>query len=408
MPEPTVDRRSFLLGGAAFVGGAGAAIVGRAAWDGARADVPPDEAGPGTTIGTDTVPFHGPRQAGVATPPQAFASFVAYDLLAGADRDALIRLMRIWTDDAARLTQGKPALADTEPELAAVPARLTVTLGLGPGFFAAGGLTARQPSWLAPLPTFGIDRLEDRWCGGDLLLQVCSDDAVTVAHAVRMLTKDARTFVTTRWTQNGFRRARGSEPAGTTMRNLMGQVDGTRNLVDGTHDDLVWHDDSAPAWLVGGTSLVLRRIAMDLDTWDEVDRPGREAVVGRRLDTGAPLTGTREHDEPDLDATDDLGFTVIDTAAHIRRARTHDDSQRFLRRVYNYAEPAEAGAGASSGAGLLFAAYQRDVTAQFVPVQRQLDSMDLLNTWTTPIGSAVFAIPGGCAEGDHLARALLE
>ena len=41
-------------------------------------------------------------------------------------------LLRLLTDDAARLTQGEPALADTDPELAQQPSRLTVTLGFGP------------------------------------------------------------------------------------------------------------------------------------------------------------------------------------------------------------------------------------------------------------------------------------
>ena len=31
-----------------------------------------------------------------------------------------------------------------------------------------------------------IDRLEDRWSGGDLLLQICADDPLTVAHSARV------------------------------------------------------------------------------------------------------------------------------------------------------------------------------------------------------------------------------
>ena len=49
---------------------------------------------------------------------------------------------------------------------------------------------------------------------------------------------------------------------------------------------------------------VLRRIAMDLDKWDAVDRVGRENTIGRTLDPGAPLTGGRERDPLDLDAED--------------------------------------------------------------------------------------------------------
>ncbi len=404
MDQPRMDRRSFLRGGAAVVGGATVALAGRAGWDAAH-EAPP-VAADDAALGSATVAFHGARQAGVATTPQGFANLVAFDLLDGVDRAALARLMRIWTDDIARLTQGEPALADTEPELARTPASLTVTVGLGPGFFTAGGLRAQQPTWLTPLPAFGVDRLQERWNDGDLLLQVCADDPVTVAHTVRMLTKDARTFVRTRWVQRGFRRAAGTVPKGTTIRNLMGQIDGTRNLVAGTDDALVWHDSTAPAWLVGGTSMVVRRIAMDLDTWDELDRSGREIAIGRTLDTGAPLTGKREHDEPDLDALNDLGFPVIDTTAHIRRARSDNDHERFLRRVFNYDDPPET--GQTSNSGLVFVTFQKDVTRQFVPIQRRLDQLDLLNKWTTPIGSAVFAVPGGCAPGEYLAQRLLD
>jgi len=144
---------------------------------------------------------------------------------------------------------------------------------------------------------------------------------------------------------------------------------------------------------------------MDLDTWDVLDRSGREATIGRRLSDGSPLTGTAELDQPDLDAVNDLGFGVIDTVAHIRRARSANTSERFLRRGYNYDDPPPA--GKLSNSGLLFVTFQRDVTTQFVPIARGLDEVDLLNTWTTPIGSAVFAVPGGCRQGEYLGQRLL-
>ncbi|MFM9745939.1 Dyp-type peroxidase, partial [Streptomyces brasiliscabiei] len=79
------------------------------------------------------------------------------------------------------------------------------------------------------------------------------------------------------------------------------QVDGTSNPRPGTaaFDEVVW---SGEGWLAGGTGMVVRRVRMDLDKWDRLDRPGREQSVGRTLSTGAPLTGTAEHDEPDFEA----------------------------------------------------------------------------------------------------------
>ncbi len=385
-----VSRRAFLVGGAALVGvTAGAGVTGAAT----AANRPPaDEAG------RAVVPFHGERQAGVATTPQAFATLLAFDLVPGVDRERLLRLLRIWTDDAARLTQGRPGLADTEPELAAVPASLTVTLGLGPGAFRVARRTDRRPAWLAPLPRFAVNDLRPEWTGGDLVLQLCADDPVTLAHAARVLVRQASTFASVRWVQQGFRRAPGAVAPGTTMRNLFGQVDETRNLVPGRDDDLIWHDDGPMA---GGTGMVVRRITMDLDGWEQLDRPARELVVGRRLADGAPLTGRAEHDEPDLDAVGPDGLAVIPPWAHVRRARTDDPRQRFLRRSYSYDD------GAGRDVGLVFVTFQADVTEQFVPVQRRLAELDLMNTWTTPVGSAVFAVPGGVAPGEHLAQRLL-
>lgn len=342
-PEPrTTSRRAFVLGtgllGGGMIGtaldyvaghGSGSTTAGTSVPASGQATSGPSEAGapaagadvgnptwaePGgeagrvavsSPVGTDTVPFYGPRQAGVDTPAQTHAVFLALDLKPDADRERIQRMLRLLTDDAARLTQGRATLADTEPELAAAPARLTVTFGFGPELVRRVD-PARMPDWLRPLPAFEIDRLQDEYSHGDLLLQLCGDDPVSLAHARRMLLKDTRAFTTLRWVQTGFRSARGSHPGGTTMRNLFGQVDGTSNpSPDTAHlERVVWGQGEGPLpltpWLEGGTSLVLRRIAMQLDTWDELDRPAKEQVIGRRLDTGAPLTGREEHDEPDL------------------------------------------------------------------------------------------------------------
>nr|WP_202627573.1 Dyp-type peroxidase [Cellulomonas sp. APG4] len=394
-----------MLGGALAGAGAVTALgVERAV--GTAPEVGSPRPGPGAVPLADSViPFHGPHQAGIATPAQAHATLVALDLGPATDAPALRRMMRLLTDDAARLTQGEAALADTEPELAAVPAALTVTFGFGPELVRRAvpdGVV--RPTWVRPLPAFAVDRLEDAWSGGDLLLQVGAEDPLTVAHALRMLLKDARAFATVRWSQRGFRRAHGSEPAGTTMRNLFGQVDGTANPVPGTpdFDEVVWARDG---WLAGGTGMVVRRIAMDLDGWDRLDRGGREMAVGRRLADGAPLTGARERDEPDLDATGPLGLPVIPEHAHLRRARSADRRERIFRRAYNY-DDAPPG-GTVSGSGQLFVAFQADVDAQLVPIQRRLAELDLLNQWTTPVGSAVFAVPPGCAPGGYVGETLL-
>jgi dye decolorizing peroxidase len=398
-----VSRRRLLTGGALTVGGA---VAGAAATAGLRGDLPKAASAAPAMFGANIVPFYGGHQAGIDTPAQAHGTFLALDLAAGVDRAALGRMMRLLTDDASRLTQGQPALADTEPELAALPAHLTITFGFGPGLFVAAGRDAMRPESIAALPAFTIDRLQPKWTGGDLLIQICADDPMAVTHAQRMLVKDALAFAKPRWVQRGFRNSRGVQDDGVTQRNVMGQLDGTRNpaLGSAAFDAAVWVD-SGPSWLHGGSTLVVRRIRAEMETWDAVDTTGKEFSVGRKLASGAPLTGSREHDLPDYKATNQVGLTVISDTSHIARAHVDGDRQRIFRRAYNYDEG--PGPDGRSDSGLIFASFQRDVGVQFLPIQRKLAEADLLNDWTTPIGSAVFAVPPGCQPGGWVGETLL-
>ncbi|MBD0020536.1 Dyp-type peroxidase [Gordonia pseudamarae] len=394
-----IGRRRFLAGAAGLAGlgvGAGVTAGGAAALRPAPTEC---------TFGSETVDFHGDHQAGVTTTPPAHVTYVGVDLVPGANASVLGGILGIWTDDAARLTQGRPSLSDAEPELARLPARLTVTVGIGERVFTVADKEKLRPTWLRPLPAFGIDKLDPKWGQTDLLVAICSDDPMTVAHTVRVMVNAVRTRIRVRWVQRGFRESRGAQADGATMRNLMGQVDGTVQPDSSLHDSLIWDDGSAQPWFAGGTSLVLRRIAMDLDGWAELDRRGRELTVGRRLSDGAPLSGTSERDDPDFTAIKN-GLPVIPASAHVARARRTGDRDRFLRRAYNYDDPPNG--AAISDSGLLFAAFQRDIDAQFVPVQRRLAEHDALNEWTVPIGSAVYAILPGVREGEVLGSALHE
>jgi dye decolorizing peroxidase len=79
-------------------------------------------------------------------------------------------------DDAERLTQGRPALADSEPSSPA-PAR-SRSPSPSVGFVARA---AHGAGLAAPLPAFAVDRLQDEFSHGDLL--IAADDPLTVAHA---------------------------------------------------------------------------------------------------------------------------------------------------------------------------------------------------------------------------------
>ena len=120
------------------------------------------------------------------------------------------------------------------------------------------------------------------------------------------------------------------------------------------------------------------------------------------------VTGTLQTDSR-LVAPGD-GFIAWPGAATDGRAHVADARKRIVRLSYNYEErpTSSADTDALSETGLLFGSWQADVTEQFVPIQRALDEADLLNVWTTPIGSAVFAIPPGCRGGEYVGQALLE
>ena len=410
-PGGRFGRRALLTGGAAGAGlgamlGIGATLgisalreSGSGLGTGSDIDALPtvDPAG----FGGETLACHGRHQAGVMTTPVAHTRYVAYTLKPETDRGALERMFRILTGDIEGLTSGAAPLADSEPELAARPSNLTITIGVGPELVTRVD-AARLPKWLAPLPAFERDRLDGRHDGGDLLVILQADDPMPLAHAARMLERDLRSFADVTWSQQGFRQARGAEPNGTTMRNLMGQVDGTVNPSPSEEDfsSVVWIDRADDAeWMTGGSALVLRRIRMQLDTWDMVDRPGREQTIGRTISDGAPLTGGTEHTPIDFDAKNANGLPVIPSFAHVRRAHSTDPNERIFRRSSNFDEGGES--------GLLFACYQRDPLTQFVPIQRRLDELDLLNEWVEHTGSAVFAILPGFTPEEPLGASLL-
>lgn len=391
-----VSRRGFIAGTAASAAAAGLAS-GATAWAINQES--------NTKTATRALEFYGPNQMGIETDLQAVTNFIAFDLKPGASKESMLRWMGLLTDDIERLSRGVPVLADPSPELAMGSARFSAYVGFGPSFFQKLGLEDRQPEGFGPLPEFKIDQLKPEYSGGDVLIHVAADDPVVLSHGTRGLVRDSMPFATVRWTQSGFAHTPGMVPSGVTHRNLMGQIDGTANPKFGTEDfqNIVWIKDG-PDWAIGGTQLVFRRIAMNLDTWDQLGTPAKEEVIGRRLSDGAPLTGEKESDLPDLAARHPNGLKVIPDYAHIRRAAPAQEGERIFRRPFSY----ESGFSTegSLDVGLLWTAYQADLSKQFVPIQQRLDELDLLNKWVTPVGSAEFVIAGGVAPGEVIAQRL--
>ncbi|AGF72633.1 Dyp-type peroxidase [Corynebacterium halotolerans] len=395
-----LSRRGFLTGLSVTAGGAALAACSTDVRSSTRtadttADI--DPAAVETRLEGAIVPFDGVHQAGIATPAQAHLNLVAFRLGEEVDRAGLARLLRLWTEDARRLCTGEAPLGSLEPEMTTVPANLTVTCGFGPRVFEVAGARDRRPDWLAPLPEFSRDQLDPAWGQSDLVLQFCCDDPTMLSHAVRHMVRSGTDYAGVQWMQQGFLRADGGAPTGSTPRNLFGQLDGTVTArSDREWDEQAWIGEG-PDWLVDGTAMVVRRISMNLDSWEMLDRTSREESTGRTLDTGAPLTGGGEFTEADYEARDGFGLPVIDPDSHMARARPAADhpEQRLARRSYNYDLPPVPGSGQLSNSGLVFICFQQDPDKQFTPIQARLDEADRLNEWITHIGSAVYWIPPG-------------
>lgn len=405
-----VSRRQLLLGAAGLAGGSALAGGGGAlAAEAYKRGFAEAEAAGQIRVAKATLPWSGKHQGGVEAPAQAHTNFIALDLKAGITRDDMLRWMLLLTEDIAALATGEAVLADPSPELMVGAANLSVTVGFGPSLFKKLALESKMPLGFAEIPSFKIDELRDEFTGGDVLLHVGADDLQILAHATRALLRDSESFGDVRWIQAGFTNAVGTNRPGTTQRNLMGQVDGTDNPDLGSENfaNQVWIDNG-PAWAVGGTQLVLRRIKMNLNTWDSLGRTQKEQTIGRYLHNGAPLNGKNERDPIDFEAENELGLKVIPEFAHIRRASAKNMDELFFRRPFNY-QVVSADQMATPGnleSGLLWTAYAKNLSKQYVPVQERLASFDLLNQWTTPVGSATFAIARGVKPGEILAEEL--
>ncbi|HBK05904.1 MAG TPA: deferrochelatase/peroxidase EfeB [Acetobacteraceae bacterium] len=373
-----------------------------------------------------TEAFWGAHQAGIVTPQQSHCYFAAFDLTT-EKRDDVIDLLRAWTDAAARLSEGRTALPlgtdldvpapDSADAIGLPPARLTVTFGFGSGLFIKDGkdrygLGASRPPELVDLPRFNGDQLIPEKTGGDICVQACADDPQVAFHAVRELARLSYDSAELRWAQTGFT----SKPAdGSTPRNLMGFKDGTQQPAD--IDKAVWAGADGPAWMRGGSYMVVRRIRMALEHWDRTKVSFQEETMGRHKYSGAPL-GLKDEFEPlSLDRNDKDENPIIPENAHVRLSNAAENgAAEILRRGYSYNDGVNFIAerwppwrqGMEYDAGLLFIGYQADPRTAFVKLFEKMAKFDMLNQFTTHNGGGLFACPGGVQQGEYIGQRLFE
>lgn len=394
--EKKMDRREFLK--KAGIGGAGLAlgVSGASAFFANKAQEEKK-----ISDGGEEISFYGEHQAGITTPMQKNIYFVVLDLHS-TDKEEVIQMFKDWTDYSSKLVDGElvkkdgsNALlppSDTGETVGLNPYRLTLTFGVSADFLKKMGLEKKRPKEFRDLPPFPKEQLQEKYTGGDIVIQACADDEQVAFHAVRNLVRKARNTVTMKWSQSGFA-AIGDRMS--TPRNLFGFKDGTVNVTkEKDFDKVIWTDSDD--WMKGGTYMAVRRIQMFLETWDRTNLQEQENTFGRYKESGAPFGKKDEFDEVDLD--------LLPVDSHVRLAK--EVNKPIYRRSYSYSDGIVEKTG-QFDTGLLFLAFQKNPDS-FVKVQTNLGAQDKMNEYVTHIGSGLFACFAGVKKGEYLGQKLFE
>ena len=170
-----------------------------------------------------------------------------------------------------------------------------MTFGVSAAFLKKLGLEAKRPKLFRDLPPFPKEQLQDKYTGGDIVIQACADDEQVAFHAVRNLIRKGRKYITMKWSKSVLRPL-------VTERNAAQPLwfqGWNRKCHDGEgFDKVVWTDSKD--WMKGGSYMALRLVQMHLETWDRTNLQEQENTFGRYKESGAPFGKTNEFDEVDL------------------------------------------------------------------------------------------------------------
>jgi dye decolorizing peroxidase len=399
-----VTRRGFLgASGAGAIGvgvGAGLSALLGSSSDG-TADTQPSGLPDNELGSTDfrpgaAVAVAGEYQGGIVRPAtaQPYGFLLAADV-PGADLSFLAPL-------GARILALLEGPAASGGVLPAGPADMTVTVGLGPRLVAS--VDPAMPG-AAALPVFATDStIPAGSYGGDLMLAIHGSDPTTLrplARALLATVAEHATGATQRWSQRTFR----GPSEGTTVRNPLGFLDGI--VVSSTDDQLrdnVWIAESDDPRAAGGTILCLRKLRIDLDGFMAQTIAIQEAAIGRRRDSGAPLSGGDREDEVDLGAKAPDGAYLVPADAHARAAHpATTGSSLMLRRSYAYDDGVDA--DGAPDAGLMFVSFQRDLRSFSATLQR-MEDRDAMLKFTTARGGGTWLVLPGFSATDPLGASL--
>lgn len=367
------------------------------------------------------IAYLGQHQAGVITPEQKHASLIALNLTV-TNADDIKRVFATLTQRIAFLTQPRELQQRANPHLPPAesgilgtqlhPDELTVTVALGDSFFDSRfGFQAKKPKRLEPMKPFPNDRLNPKWCGGDVLLQLCANSPESVIYALRDILKHLSGKVYAVWKIDGFLPSRDIDNRQTPI-NLFGFKDGSGNAPSSDNslmDDLVWitEKQKEPQWCLGGSYQAVRLIRFALEFWDRTPLEDQENNFGRHRSTGAPIGMKQEMDDPQFEKDPHGDRVLFDS--HMRRAEPRNPerySAKLRRRSYSYSLGLTP--SGQLDMGLIFISFQNNLKKGFIDTQKRLDG-EPLERYIKPFGGGYyFVLPGISQEGDILAKGLFD
>lgn len=367
-----------------------------------------------STPSTGKSPVSAP-QSGITNRPPEHLLLAAIDLT-GSDPRGTVEKVRELVHDELIGALGPDADPSTPPpetgELGYAEhhdrAHLTITVGFSSSAYDKLQVApADRPADLIPIPWSQLGDTPDNTASGDLVLQICADNAFITEHVLRRLEHALAAEVRVVWAHTGAQRytTRSGRVAAREGRGWIGFLDGTSNL-DPAHNDadrsLVFVDPDAtdtypvipdpaqpapygpsnepvlpddlrkfagpePAWTRDGTYLAARVSVTDLPTWDSTPLTTQEATIGRRKKDGVSLDiapGTEADDQTPPDFATNPADEQVAVDAHIRKANPRT-ARDLPRRIFRRGYPLYEGGDGTLRRGLAFLAYGRTLSTQF-------------------------------------------
>lgn len=370
--------------------------------------------GPRST-GSKKAPKSGP-QSGILNRPPEHLLITALTLTGPVPRDTVESLRSIIKDELTSVLAPDADPASSPPETGELGfephhdrAHLTITVGFSAaGYDKLGTSAADRPADLITIPWAQLGDTPDVTDSGDVVMQICADNAYITEHVLRRIERTLAGHVQTVWAHTGAQRY-SSRPGRTAKREgraWIGFLDGTSNLQPGKDEEdraLTFVDPDAtgtypalptsgqpspygpsnqpvfptdmrpftgvePAWTRDGSYLSARVSVTDLPTWDAQTQTDQEATIGRHKKNGISLdldnVASATVDTLPAFATDQTNEQVAITA-HIRRANPRGSAEDLARRIFRRGYPLYEGGSPTLRRGLAFLAYGRTLSTQF-------------------------------------------